>query len=106
MPAMLRTAGDYPPGASIIDAGDGFVVRHVIERLCMLPGASTSDRCTLSPPSSEAASGSPPAGEPPRLPAYRVTLRVEGPGGAATYVQAMLSAANENPRLSWQVLDE
>ena len=106
VPRMLRTPADYPPGGSVIDAGDGFVVRHVIERLCTLPGAATPDRCTLSPPSSEAAAGSSPAGEPPRQPAYRVTLRVEGPAGAATYVQAMLSAAYANPRRSWQVLDE
>lgn len=106
VPRMLRTAAEYPPEASVIDAGDGFVVRHVIERLCTLPGVASADHCTLSPPSSEAATGSPPAGEPPRQPAYRVTLRVEGPGAATTYVQAMLSPAYANPRLSWQVLDE
>jgi Tfp pilus assembly protein PilX len=106
VPRMLRSRSEYPPEASVIDAGDGWVVRHVIERLCTLPGAATAERCTLSPPSKEAASGAPPPGEPPRQPAYRVTLRVEGPGGATTYVQAMLSSVRPNPRLSWQVLDE
>ena len=106
VPAMLLSAADYPAAAGIIDAGDGFAVRHVIERLCLLPGAASLENCTLSPPSVEAASGAPPAGEPPRRPAYRVTMRVEGPGGAATFVQAMLSASHDNPRLSWQVLDE
>jgi Tfp pilus assembly protein PilX len=106
VPRALLSAAGYPPGASIVDAGDGFTVRHVIERLCTLPGAAIGANCTLSPPSIEAASGSPPASEPPRQPAYRITMRVEGPRGAATYVQAMVSAAQPNPRLSWRVLDE
>lgn len=106
VPRMLLSATGYPPEASTIDAGDGFTVRHVIERLCTLPGAAIRENCTLSPPSVEAASGSPSASEPPRLPAYRITMRVEGPAGAATYVQAMASATKPNPRLSWRVLDE
>ena len=106
VPAMLLSPADYPAGAGVADAGDGFTVRHVIERLCLLPGAASIENCTLSPPSVEAASGAPPAGEPVRQPAYRVTMRVEGPAGAATFVQAMLSAAHDNPRLTWQVLDE
>ena len=106
IPRTLLSEADYPPQASIIDAGDHFTVRHVIERLCTLPGPATRDHCTLSPPSSAAASGAPPEDEPARQPAYRITLRVEGPAGAATYVQAMLSAARANPRLSWRVLDD
>lgn len=106
VPRMLLTAVDYPAGASIIDADDGFTVRHIIERLCIAPGEATLDNCALSPPSAEAASGAPPPGEPPRRPAYRVTMRVAGPGGAASFMQAMLSEAHGNPRLSWQMLDE
>ena len=106
VPRALLVGADYPAGASILDVGDGLVVRHVIERLCVLPGAPAIDRCTLSPPSVEAASGTPPPGEPPREPAYRLTMRVEGPAGAATFVQAIVSAAHANPRVSWQVLDE
>ena len=106
VPAMLLSPADYPAGAGVADAGDGFTVRHVIERLCLLPGAASIENCTLSPPRVDGASGAPPAGEPVRQPAYRVTMRVEGPAGAATFVQAMLSAAHDNPRLTWQVLDE
>jgi len=106
IPRMLLSAADYPVAAAVIDAGDGYAVRHVIERLCLLPGEATRDNCTLSPPGVEAAAGTPPAGEPPRRPAYRITMRIEGPGGIATFVQAMLSGAHANPRLSWQVLDE
>lgn len=106
VPRSLMSAADYPAGASVIDAGEGFVVRHVIERLCALQGAPSTDNCTLSPPSIEAAAGAPPPGEPPREAAYRVTMRVEGPGGAVAYAQAMLSVTRPNPRLSWQMLDE
>jgi type IV pilus assembly protein PilX len=106
VPATLQSPASYPAAAGVIDAGDGFAVRHVIERLCLMPGAATIDNCALSPPSVEAASGAPPASEPPRRPVYRLTMRVEGPGGVATFVQAMLSAAHDNPRLSWRVLDE
>jgi hypothetical protein len=106
VPRALLVAADYPAGASIVDVGDGLAVRHVIERLCVLPGAPAIDRCTLSPPSVEAASGAPPPGEPAREPAYRITMRVDGPAGGATFVQAIVSAAHANPRVSWQVLDE
>jgi type IV pilus assembly protein PilX len=106
VPGALLSAAAYPLAGSIIDAGGRFAVRHVIERLCLLPGDATLDNCTLSPPSIEAASGAPPAGESPRRPTYRVTMRVDGPNGVATFVQAMLSTAHANPRLSWQVLDE
>lgn len=106
IPAVLRTLPDYPPGWTVLDAGDGHAARHVVERLCLLPGAADSANCTLSPPSVEAASGAPPPGEPPRTPRFRVTVRVDGPGGATTFVQAMLAATPANPRLSWRVLDE
>jgi hypothetical protein len=106
VPRALLSAADYPAGASVIDAGDGFAVRHVVERLCALPGAASADTCTLSPPSVEATLGTPPPGEPPREPGYRVTMRVEGPGGTVAYAQAMLSTTRANPRLSWQMLDE
>jgi hypothetical protein len=40
------------------------------------------------------------------MPYYRVTVRVDGTSGAATFVQATLCAAKANPRCSWRVLDE
>ena len=50
--------------------------------------------------------GMPPPGESPRMPYYRVTVRVDGASGATTFVQATLCAAKANPRCSWRVLDE
>jgi type IV pilus assembly protein PilX len=106
VPRALQSLADYPPGSTVIDAGDHFEVRHVIERLCLAAGAASVGNCTLSPPSVEAASGAPPPGEPARKPYYRVSIRVDGPAGAATLAQAVLSGAHPNPRLSWRMLDE
>ena len=52
VPAMLLSAADYPAAAGVIDAGDGFAVRHVIERLCLParrpPASRRADRRTES----------------------------------------------------------
>ncbi|MGE5105012.1 MAG: hypothetical protein ACM3NZ_09705 [Betaproteobacteria bacterium] len=106
VPVVLQARANYPAGFGVVDAGDGYVARHVIERLCRLPGEASLGNCTLSPPSVAAASGMAPPSEPPRLPAYRLTIRVDGPAASGTFVQAMLSAAHPNVRLSWRVMDE
>jgi hypothetical protein len=106
VPAVLQSLADYPAEFGVVDAGDGYLARHVIERLCLLPGETSAANCTLSPPSIAAASGVAPPGEPPRVPAYRLTVRVDGPAASGTFVQAMLSAAHPNVRLAWRVLDE
>jgi Tfp pilus assembly protein PilX len=106
VPRALRALADYPEAAQVIDAGSGYRVRHLIERSCVAPGIASIATCTLSPPSIEAALGIPPPGEPPRMPYYRVTVRVDGASGTTTFVQATLCAAKANPRCSWRVLDE
>ena len=106
VPGTLQSLARYPEAAQVIDAGNGYRVRHLIERSCIAPGIASIATCTLSPPSVEAALGVPPPGEPPRTPYYRVTIRVDGAGGTTTFVQATLCAARANPRCSWRVLDE
>ena len=106
VPAVLQSTASYPAAFVVLDAGDGYVVRHVIERSCIAPGDASVANCTLSPPSVEAAAGAPPPGEPPRTPFYRVTMRVDGPAAAATFVQVMLSSAQPGYRLAWRSLDE
>jgi Tfp pilus assembly protein PilX len=106
VPAALQSLANYPAEAAIIDVADACHVRHVIERLCVAAGDATSANCTLSPPSVAAAQGAPPAGEPPRQPSFRISVRVDAAAGATTFVQAIVSAAHPNPRLSWRVLDE
>lgn len=104
VPVVAQTLESYPREFGVIDTGEGFVVRHVIERLCLLPGDATSANCTLSPPS--VAGGAPAPGEPARTPFYRVTIRADGPSSAATFVQVLLAANRPEHRLSWRTLDE
>jgi type IV pilus assembly protein PilX len=106
VPRALQSLADYPAEAATIAIGNGFAARHLVERLCLVPGPATVENCTLAPPSVAAASGAPPVSEPPRTPCYRVTVRVDGPSGAATIVQAMLGEAAPHHRLSWRALDE
>lgn len=106
IPAMLQAVRTYPPESPVLDAGDGYSARYVIERLCLSPGDATVLHCTLSPLSAAAASGAPPVGEPPREPYFRVTIRLDGPAALTAFVQSTLSGTHRNPRLSWYVLDE
>jgi hypothetical protein len=106
VPPALQTLASYPAEAATINVADAFRVRHVVERLCLFAGDATVANCTLTPPSVAAAQGMPPAGEPPRQPSYRISVRVDGPAGGATFVQAIVSPAHANPRLSWRVLEE
>ena len=106
VPAALQHTAGYPAEAGLLEATGALTIRHIIERLCATPGPATVDNCTLSPPSVAAALGSPDPAEPPRTPYYRVTVRVDGPGGIAGFAQAMLGAQPAGHRLSWRVLDE
>jgi len=106
VPRALQTIASYPSDAAVIDAGERHQLRYLIERLCLRPGAASVDNCTLTPPSIAAARGTPGASEPPRTPTYRVTVRVDGPAGAAAFVQAMLAETPTHRRLSWRALDE
>jgi Tfp pilus assembly protein PilX len=106
IPRALQSLANYPSVAAVIDAGDDYHARYVIERLCLVAGAAAVDHCTLSPPSIEAARGAPPPGEPLRTPYYRITVRVDGPAASATFVQGTLSDTHANPRLAWRVIDE
>ncbi|MDE2209809.1 MAG: hypothetical protein KGJ99_08805 [Betaproteobacteria bacterium] len=106
VPRALQQIVDYPAAAGVLEAEGALTIRHVVERLCIAPGPATPDNCTLSPPSVAAALGSPDPGEPPRSPYYRVSIRVDGPGGATSFSQAMLGAESAGHRLSWRVLDE
>jgi type IV pilus assembly protein PilX len=106
VPAVLQHIAGYPAEAGLLEATGALTIRHVIERLCVAPGPATVENCTLSPPGIATAQGSPDPAEPPRTPYYRVTVRVDGPGGIAGFAQAMLGAGPAGHRLSWRVLDE
>ena len=106
VPQALQQIASYPADAGVLDATGTLTIRHIIERLCVAPGPATVDNCTLSPPIVASARGSPDPGERPRTPYYRVTVRVDGPGGSTGFAQAMLGAETAGHRLSWRALDE
>jgi hypothetical protein len=105
VPSALQAIGRYPADAAVIGAAERHQLRYLIERLCLGTGPATMDNCTLSPASAAPVAGSG-APDPPRTPSYRVTVRVDGPAGAAVFVQAVLGEAPSHRRLSWRVLDE
>ncbi|HET7262034.1 MAG TPA: hypothetical protein VFK60_09480 [Casimicrobiaceae bacterium] len=105
VPAALQTRDAFPPGARVLTAGD-LAVRYVVERLCVAPGPAAPERCTLSPPSVAAVSGSPEPGEQAPAPYYRVSARIDAPDGSAGYVQAMLGPGSAAKRVAWRIVDE
>jgi hypothetical protein len=106
VPPTLQAIGAYPADAAVIDTAYRHQLRYVIERLCRNAGVAAVDNCTLAPATLTTTPGAPGASAPPRTPGYRVTVRVDGPVGAAVFVQAMLGEAPTRRRLSWRVLDE
>ena len=106
IPRALQSIGGHPSDALVVAGEDGATLRYIIERICRVSGLATPENCALTPPSAAAATGTPPASEPPRTPYYRVTVRVDAPGGATAFVQAMLGEEPTHHRLTWRVLDE
>jgi type IV pilus assembly protein PilX len=105
VPAALLQIANYPHEARVIDAGNGNHVRYVIERMCIGPGPATRDNCTLVPGTDSPmtiSGGS--VVEPPRVPLFRQTVRVDGPAGAKLYAQVWLADIAGRRRLSWRVI--
>ena len=107
VPAALAETRRYPDGAPIIDAGNGHSVRYVIERLCLGAGPPTPDNCTLIPATDTPLTTAGGAFvEPPRLPVFRQTIRVDGPAEATLFVQTWLADIPGRRRLSWRVIGD
>jgi hypothetical protein len=93
VPALLTNEAAYDgSGGRLIDDGNGNQIRYVIERMCMQPGTATNANCDLIPPkmSPGTTAAEYPKPELPRVPFYRVTIRVDGPRNTVSYAQAML----------------
>ena len=103
VPSVLQALANYPPAAPVLDLGDGAVVRYVIERACASTGPPSTVACQLAPagpvPLAPDASA-----EPPWVPVYRVTIRVDGPGVASAYAQSWLADLPTGRRMSWRAL--
>ena len=107
IPAALAETRRYPDGAPVLDAGNGHSVRYVIERLCLGAGSPTPDNCTLIPATDTPLTIADGAFvEPPRLPVFRQTVRVDGPAEATLFVQTWLADIPGRRRLSWRVIGD
>ena len=96
VPAALQgNLAAYPGAFQTISDNAGNTARFVIERMC-LPAAAgldaTPDVCEMIPPKqSPGTTGNINVGSPlPRIPFYRMTVRVDGPGNSVSFSQAML----------------
>ena len=104
IPYRLQALANYADDARIIDAGNGNLVRYVIERMCTGSGPAMGDTCVLTPAVDAAAAGTVTNPEPPPVPVYRQTIRVDGPAGTIVFAHAWLTDAPGRRRLSWRVL--
>ncbi|MFO1413289.1 MAG: hypothetical protein U1F10_05145 [Burkholderiales bacterium] len=97
IPAKLQSKSAAATLAKHLDGGNGNDIHYVIERLCAKGVPATPSRadlvqyCDMMPPK--------PAGtttmetdkiELPRVPLFRVTVRVDGPRNTVSFMQAML----------------
>ena len=99
VPAVLQGANPppaYPGGAQVVtDAATGNTVRYVIERMCIaasLGKPAAPNECEMIPPKQPyAKEAQQKKGIPlPKIPYYRMTVRVDGPGNSVSFAQAML----------------
>ena len=97
IPEVLTTKAKASTLARVLDAGYGNEVRYVIERMCA-PGipvapsrAELVKYCDMLPPKpSGTTSMETDKIELPRIPLYRLTVRVDGPRNTVSFLQAML----------------
>ena len=97
IPEVLTTKAKASALARVLNPGYGNEVRYVIERMCAPGVPATPSRadlvkfCDMLPPK--------PSGtttmetdkiELPRIPLYRLTVRVDGPRNTVSFLQAML----------------
>lgn len=94
VPVALQALSGYPELAPVVDGGNGNTVRYVIERMCVTAGPP--DNCNL-----VATADAPGA---PRVPLFRQSIRIDGPGGAAAFVQAFLADIPGRRRVAWRTL--
>jgi type IV pilus assembly protein PilX len=104
VPYRLQQVASYADGARVIDAGNGNVVRYLIERMCTGSGPAIRATCVLTPAIDAATPGTVTNPEPPPVALYRQTIRVDGPAGTIVFAQAWLADAPGRRRLSWRVL--
>jgi molybdopterin-biosynthesis enzyme MoeA-like protein len=104
VPRSLQAIANYPPAAPVLDAGEGNAVRFVVERMCLTPGPPAADNCVLSPAAETTSTASVAVAEPPQVPLFRLSVRVDGAAGASQFVQAWLADLSGRRRIAWRAL--
>lgn len=105
VPVALQALANYPGDAPVRDAGNGNTVRYVIERMCLAAGGATADNCLLAPTTEPPlATPGEPLVEPPLVPVFRQSIRIDGPGNSTQFVQAWLADIPGRRRLAWRAL--
>jgi len=99
IPLQLQKKANFTlPKILYADAHQYFEVRYVIERMCVanaplpLTSANRFAFCDMMPPKqgSAATVGDTAPPELPKIPFYRLTVRVDGPQNTTAFLQAML----------------
>jgi Tfp pilus assembly protein PilX len=97
IPEVLTTKAKASALARVLNPGYGNEVRYVIERMCAPGIPATPSRselvkyCDMLPPKpSGTTSMETDKIELPRIPLYRLTVRVDGPRNTVSFLQAML----------------
>ncbi|MBA3777281.1 MAG: hypothetical protein H0X11_12735 [Betaproteobacteria bacterium] len=95
IPTELQRKSNFTQTRVLVDQA-GNEIRYVIERMCIDPvavgEAARADICEMLAPkrTTGTTANEGPAPELPRLPMYRVTVRVDGPKNTTSFLQAML----------------
>ena len=100
VPAQVQKASNFTLTRVLNDglvngvAGTNNTIRYVIERMCTATGPAAANTCDMMPPKQAPGDtiNDNPAIPLPKIPFYRVTIRVDGPPKTNTvsFVQAML----------------
>ena len=92
VPKALQKLANYPSGARSIDDGSGNTVRWIIERMCIATGPALPASCDMMAPKQALGTTTTETNrvELPRVPFYRLTVRVDGPQNTVSFAQAML----------------
>jgi type IV pilus assembly protein PilX len=94
VPAALQSVGAFT-GAKILNDTSGNQARYIVERMCLASSVgknASGVECEMIPPKqSLGQTANEQSGIPfPRVPYYRLTVRVDGPNNSVTFSQAML----------------
>lgn len=113
IPFTLASSGSAPSPPSLATATNAVMpirATWLIERLCIQPGAITSDNCLRV---SQPASASPNTANSASatvtetgLPLYRITARLTGPGGGCVWAQVLVIGDSPPRRATWRLVTD